>query len=94
MRRVLVVNAGSSSLKLRVLREDGDVTAAADLPAVDDDGDGTGSAAVKSAIESFGPVDAAGHVRQLMADKRISARAYTREHGEDAPEINEWKWLY
>jgi xylulose-5-phosphate/fructose-6-phosphate phosphoketolase len=27
-------------------------------------------------------------------DKRISARAYTREHGEDAPEITDWKWAY
>jgi xylulose-5-phosphate/fructose-6-phosphate phosphoketolase len=34
----------------------------------------------------------AGHVRQLMEDKRISCRAYTREHGEDAPEITDWKW--
>ncbi len=36
----------------------------------------------------------AGHVRQLMADKRLTSRAYTREHGEDAPEINDWKWPY
>jgi xylulose-5-phosphate/fructose-6-phosphate phosphoketolase len=36
----------------------------------------------------------AGHVRQLMADKRLSCRAYTREHGEDAPEIEDWKWPY
>jgi xylulose-5-phosphate/fructose-6-phosphate phosphoketolase len=35
----------------------------------------------------------AGHVRQLMVDKRISCRAYTREQGEDAPEITGWKWL-
>jgi xylulose-5-phosphate/fructose-6-phosphate phosphoketolase len=34
----------------------------------------------------------AGHVRQLMADKRIACRAYTREHGEDAPEITGWTW--
>jgi xylulose-5-phosphate/fructose-6-phosphate phosphoketolase len=34
----------------------------------------------------------AGHVRQLMADKRITCRAYTREFGEDAPEIRDWKW--
>jgi xylulose-5-phosphate/fructose-6-phosphate phosphoketolase len=27
-----------------------------------------------------------------MADKRISCRAYTREHGEDAPEITDWAW--
>jgi xylulose-5-phosphate/fructose-6-phosphate phosphoketolase len=34
----------------------------------------------------------AGHVRQLMADKRLECRAYTRLEGEDAPEITEWKW--
>ena len=74
-RRILVVNAGSSSLKLRVLGARAgdaragdnsgaadDVTAAADLPAVGDGEDGgTGSAAIKAAIESFGPVDAVGH---------------------------------
>jgi xylulose-5-phosphate/fructose-6-phosphate phosphoketolase len=34
----------------------------------------------------------AGHLRQLMTDKRIGARAYTREFGEDAPEITNWTW--
>ena len=34
----------------------------------------------------------AGHVRQLMVDKRIEARAYTREQGEDAPEVTNWTW--
>jgi xylulose-5-phosphate/fructose-6-phosphate phosphoketolase len=34
----------------------------------------------------------AGHVRQLMVDKRIEARAYTRLEGEDAPEIADWAW--
>jgi xylulose-5-phosphate/fructose-6-phosphate phosphoketolase len=34
----------------------------------------------------------AGHVRQLMVDNRISARAYTREQGEDAPEVANWTW--
>ena len=56
--RVLVVNAGSSSLKLRVLDPADAVTALADLPAPRDTAD---SAAIKSAIESFGPVDAVGH---------------------------------
>jgi xylulose-5-phosphate/fructose-6-phosphate phosphoketolase len=27
-----------------------------------------------------------------MTDKRIACRAYTREFGEDAPEIRDWKW--
>ncbi len=34
----------------------------------------------------------AGHVRQLMQDRRLACRAYTREHGEDAPEITQWVW--
>jgi xylulose-5-phosphate/fructose-6-phosphate phosphoketolase len=41
-----------------------------------------------------GLASAAGHVRQLMTDARIRCRAYTRSHGEDAPEIQEWAWPY
>jgi acetate kinase len=63
---VLVVNAGSSSLKLRVLGGPGagsdEVTGAADLPAVGGAlGGGADNAAIKEAIGSFGPVDAVGH---------------------------------
>jgi xylulose-5-phosphate/fructose-6-phosphate phosphoketolase len=36
----------------------------------------------------------AADVRQLMADKRVEARAYTREHGDDSPEIKDWTWPY
>jgi len=39
-----------------------------------------------------GLAPAAGHVRQLMTDERIRCRAYTRSHGEDAPEIRDWAW--
>jgi len=31
-------------------------------------------------------------VRQLMQDSRQRARAYTREHGIDIPEVSEWVW--
>jgi len=34
----------------------------------------------------------AGHIRQEMQDRRLAARAYTREHGEDDPEIRDWTW--
>jgi xylulose-5-phosphate/fructose-6-phosphate phosphoketolase len=27
-----------------------------------------------------------------MADERLRLRAYTREHGEDAPEVRDWAW--
>jgi xylulose-5-phosphate/fructose-6-phosphate phosphoketolase len=32
------------------------------------------------------------HLRQKMQDERVRAREYTREHGEDAPEIRDWTW--
>jgi xylulose-5-phosphate/fructose-6-phosphate phosphoketolase len=31
-------------------------------------------------------------LRQRMVDARLAARAYTREHGEDDPEIANWRW--
>ena len=34
----------------------------------------------------------AGHVRQLMVDSRLRARAWTRDHGEDIPEVADWAW--
>ncbi|MEX1173928.1 MAG: phosphoketolase family protein [Chloroflexota bacterium] len=39
-----------------------------------------------------GLADRAAHVRQEMADRRLAARAYTREYGEDDPEIRDWTW--
>ncbi len=34
----------------------------------------------------------AAELRQDMVDARIRARAWTREHGEDIPEVSEWTW--
>jgi xylulose-5-phosphate/fructose-6-phosphate phosphoketolase len=31
-------------------------------------------------------------LRQQMVDKRIGAREYTREHGDDIPEVRDWVW--
>jgi xylulose-5-phosphate/fructose-6-phosphate phosphoketolase len=36
----------------------------------------------------------ATHLRQDMVDARVRARNYTRDHGEDAPEISGWTWPY
>jgi xylulose-5-phosphate/fructose-6-phosphate phosphoketolase len=33
-------------------------------------------------------------LRQRMADARLNARAYTREHGADDPRISGWTWPY
>ncbi len=34
----------------------------------------------------------AGHVRQRMVDERLRHRSYTREHGEDVPDVVAWTW--
>ena len=31
-------------------------------------------------------------LRQQMVDSRIHAREYTREHGDDLPEVRDWVW--
>ncbi len=56
--RILVVNAGSSSLKLRVLDGGDAIVASADLPAPRGT---TDAVAVADAIRGFGPVGAVGH---------------------------------
>jgi len=38
--------------------------------------------------------ESCGRLRQEMSDRRIRARAYTRKHGEDDPEISGWVWPY
>ena len=56
--RILVVNAGSSSLKLRVLDRDDRVVASADLPAPRPGSEGD---SMTVAVERLGPVQAIGH---------------------------------
>jgi xylulose-5-phosphate/fructose-6-phosphate phosphoketolase len=41
-----------------------------------------------------GLADRAAHLRQQMQERRLAARAYTREHGDDDPEVRDWTWPY
>ena len=56
--RVLVVNAGSSSLKLRVVDDDDTVEHSADLPGGPD---GLDTSALAEVLGEWGPVDVVGH---------------------------------
>ncbi len=56
--RILVVNAGSSTLKLRVLDASDTLVASADAPAVREKVDEAG---LRATITGLGPVDAVGH---------------------------------
>ncbi|MGH3465504.1 MAG: phosphoketolase, partial [Kribbellaceae bacterium] len=31
-------------------------------------------------------------VRQYLADQRVRHRAYVTQHGEDLPEVRDWRW--
>jgi xylulose-5-phosphate/fructose-6-phosphate phosphoketolase len=39
-----------------------------------------------------GLVQSAAHLRQEMVDARLWARAYTRQYGDDPPDIRDWTW--
>jgi acetate kinase len=67
--RVLVVNAGSSSLKLRLLGPDDDVLAGRDLNAP---GGRAADGALAAALDELGPPDAAGH-RLVHGGPRFTA---------------------
>ena len=41
-----------------------------------------------------GLANAAAHLRQAMEHRRLEARAYTREHGDDDPEVRDWTWPF
>jgi xylulose-5-phosphate/fructose-6-phosphate phosphoketolase len=36
----------------------------------------------------------AAHVKQMLHNKLIEHKQYVREHGEDMPEVRDWKWKY
>jgi xylulose-5-phosphate/fructose-6-phosphate phosphoketolase len=41
-------------------------------------------------VPNLGP--RAAYVRQLMFDRRVEARQYTRDVGADMPEVRDWVW--
>ncbi|MBI2778131.1 MAG: phosphoketolase family protein [Chloroflexi bacterium] len=80
------------NLHVRGYKEEGTVTTPFDLLMLNDLDRFHLVMDVIDRVPGLGP--RAAHVRQLMAESRVEARAYTREHGEDQPEIRDWTWPY
>jgi len=50
---------------------------------------------VMDVIDRVPKLESAGaHLMQQMRDKRFEHKRYIAEHGEDVPEIRDWKWPY
>jgi xylulose-5-phosphate/fructose-6-phosphate phosphoketolase len=50
------------------------------------------AADVVDRVSSLRPVNA--HFKQMLRNKLVEHKQYIREHGDDVPEIRDWKWPY
>ncbi|WP_159500504.1 phosphoketolase [Microbacterium sp. 18062] len=88
--RLTYRRAGHANLHVRGYKERGTTTTPFDMVMLND------IDRFQLAIDAIdrvpGAAEAHGPFRQSLADRRIRARAYTRRHGEDDPEISGWRW--
>jgi xylulose-5-phosphate/fructose-6-phosphate phosphoketolase len=78
------------SLHVRGYKEEGTTTTPFDMVMLNDLDRFHLVTDVIDRVPGLGETEAA--LRQEMVDARLHHRAYTREHGEDAPEVRDWTW--
>ena len=81
-----------SNLHVRGYKEEGTVTTPFDMVMLNDLDRYHLVVDVIDRVPGLGST--AAHVRQEMVDARLRARMYTREHGEDPPDVAGWTWPY
>ena len=81
---------GHANLHVRGYKEEGTTTTPFDMVMLNDLDRYHLVMDVIDRVPSLGSTCAT--LRQQMADKRIAARAYTRAHGDDIPEVRDWVW--
>ncbi|TYB46452.1 phosphoketolase family protein [Actinomadura chibensis] len=88
--RLTYRRAGHHNLHVRGYKEEGTTTTPFDMVMLNDLDRFHLVMDVIDRVPSLG--GRVAHIRQRMADERLRLRAYTREHGQDAPEIQNWTW--
>jgi xylulose-5-phosphate/fructose-6-phosphate phosphoketolase len=88
--RLTYRRANHDNLHVRGYKEEGTTTTPFDMVMLNDLDRFHLVIDVIDRVPSLG--ERAAHIRQEMEDARLRARAYTREHGEDDPEIRDWTW--
>ncbi len=88
--RLTYRRANHHNLHVRGYKEEGTITTPFDMAVLNDL---DRFHLVSDAIDRLpGLGGQAGYVKQQLRDKLIEHREYIREHGEDMPEILEWRW--
>jgi xylulose-5-phosphate/fructose-6-phosphate phosphoketolase len=88
--RLTYRRAGHGNLHVRGYKEEGTTTTPFDMVMLNDLDRYHLVIDVIDQVPSLGT--RAAELRQEMVDARLRARAYTREHGEDIPEVRDWVW--
>jgi xylulose-5-phosphate/fructose-6-phosphate phosphoketolase len=78
------------NLHVRGYKEEGTTTTPFDMAVLNDIDRFDLVADVIDRVPKLGPV--AAYAKQLMRDKLVEHEQYIHEHGEDMPEVREWKW--
>ncbi|GIH71820.1 phosphoketolase family protein [Sphaerimonospora thailandensis] len=88
--RLTYRRTGHGNLHVRGYKEEGTTTTPFDMAMLNDIDRYHLVMDVIDRVPELG--ERAAHLRQRMVDARLRARAHTREHGEDLPEVRDWTW--
>jgi xylulose-5-phosphate/fructose-6-phosphate phosphoketolase len=88
--RLTYRRANHRNLHVRGYKEEGTTTTPFDMVMLNDMDRFHLVIDVIDRVPGLGPRTA--HLRQQMVDERLRHRAYTREHGDDDPDVRDWTW--
>jgi xylulose-5-phosphate/fructose-6-phosphate phosphoketolase len=88
--RLTYKRAGHENLHVRGYKEEGTTTTPFDMVMLNDLDRFHLVMDVIDRVPGLGTK--AAHLRQQMSDERLRKRQYTRDHGEDAPDVRDWTW--
>jgi xylulose-5-phosphate/fructose-6-phosphate phosphoketolase len=80
------------NLHVRGYKEEGTTTTPFDITVLNDLDRFHLAGDVVDRVERLRPIN--GHFKQMLRNKLVDHKQYIREHGEDMPEIRDWKWPY
>jgi xylulose-5-phosphate/fructose-6-phosphate phosphoketolase len=88
--RLIYRRDGANNIHVRGYKEEGTTTTPFDMVMLNDLDRFHLAIDVVDRVPFLGSTCAT--LRQELVDKRITAREYTREHGDDIPEVRDWVW--